>query len=356
VDDLDKRLLNAVQADFPLVSHPFVTLGAPLGLPEAEVLDRIAALKTQMILRQIGAIFDTRSLGYKSSLVAMRVPPERLDAAAQVVNGHPGVSHNYKRDHRFNLWFTLAVPPTSDLEWTVKRLHEGAGAESTRMLPTLRVFKIGVRLDMERGRGAEREAFADGGYGAVRRPAAGREGLGLREIAVIRELQEDFPLIPEPYRPMADRIGIPQNDLFAAARGLAAQGYLRRVAGVLHHRQAGFHANAMGVWVVPPERSEEVGTIMGSFKGISHCYLRPTYPDWPYSIFTMVHGQHAADCQEVIDTISRATGITEYALLYSSQEYKKVRLKYFTPELDEWEARVRRSLGPGPETPAPVLS
>jgi len=178
VDDRDKRLLNTIQADFPLVSRPFHALGGQLDLAEGEVIDRVAALKQRRIIRQISAIFDTRSLGYKSSLVAMRVQPEKLDGAAAIVNGHPGVSH---------------------------------------------------------------------------------------------------------------------------------------------------------------------------------CYLRPTYPDWPFSIFTMMHGQEAKDCQEIIDAISQATGITEYALLYSTNEYKKIRLKYFTPDLDEWEARARHPLEGAPsDRPVPV--
>ncbi|HWU40226.1 MAG TPA: AsnC family transcriptional regulator [Candidatus Acidoferrum sp.] len=347
MDDLDKRLLNVIQADFPLASRPFQVLGERLGLTEDEVIHRIAALKARRIIRQISAIFDTRSLGYKSSLVAMRVQPERLETAAAVVNGHPGVSHNYERNHVFNLWFTLAVPPTSDLEWTVEHLHAMAGADSTRTLPTLRLFKIGLQLDMEGRTGTERVESASVGYSDARRPSAGRDGLEPKDVAVIRELQEDIPLLPEPYRPMAERMGISESEFFASAAHLSARGYLRRMAAVLHHREAGFSANAMGVWVVPPERSEEVGQIMGSFKAVSHCYLRPTYPDWPYNIFTMVHGQAGRDCQEVISAISQATGITEYALLYSTKQYKKVRLKYFTPELDEWEACARRSVDTG---------
>lgn len=354
MDGLDKRLLNVIQADFPLVSHPFQALGNPLQLSEAEVIGRIATLKTQRIIRQISAIFDTRSLGYQSSLVAMRVQPERLDAAAAVVNGHPGVSHNYQRNHAFNLWFTLAVPPISDFEWTVQHLHVMAGADSARILPTLRLFKIGMQLDMEGKSGADRVESGAGGYSDARRPSAGRDGLGPNDIAAIRELQEDIPLVPEPYRLMAARMGISEASLFELAAHLSARGYLRRMAAVLHHREAGFRANAMGVWVVPPERTEEVGEIMGSFMGVSHCYLRPTYPDWPYSIFTMVHGQKAPDCQEIISAISQATGITEYALLYSTKEYKKIRLKYFTPELDEWEARARRSMDAAAALPAPV--
>lgn len=355
MDDRDKRLLNIIQGGFPLVPRPFQALGAQVDLAEGEIMNRIAALKQRRIIRQISAIFDTRSLGYKSSLVAMRIDSEKLDAAAAVVSNHPGVSHNYRRNHAFNLWFTLAVPSTSDLEWTVAHLHAMTGAESTRVLPTLRLFKIGMQLDMEGNTGAERVAPDEAGYTETRRPAAGRAGLRPVDIALIRELQEDIPLVAEPYRPMANRIGLSEEGFFMAATHLSAQGYLRRVAAVLHHREAGFRANAMGVWVVPAGRAEEIGQIMASFKGVSHCYLRPTYPDWPYSIFTMVHGQTAEDCQEIINAISQATGIIEYALLYSTKEYKKVRLKYFTPELDEWEARARRTLNPPPAVrPVPV--
>jgi siroheme decarboxylase len=343
MDERDKRLLNAIQADFPLVSCPFAALGTRLGLTEAEVITRLGEHRRQKIVRQIGGIFDTRSLGYQSSLVAMRVRPEHVDRAAEVVNGHPGVSHNYKRDHAFNMWFTIAVPPASDLAWTVERLHDMAGAESTRILPTLRLFKIGVQLDMEGGTGAERTEAA---YSDATRPAAGRDGLRPVDVAVIRELQEDVPIVPQPYMPMAHRIGIPEEEFLAVAAHLKTQGYMRRMAAVLHHREAGFRANAMGVWVVPADRAEDVGRIMGSFKGVSHCYLRPTYPDWPYSIFTMVHGQDAQGCQEVIDAMARATGIAEFALLYSIKEYKKIRLRYFTPELGEWEARARQSFAP----------
>ena len=344
MDERDKRLLNMIQEGFPLVTRPFEALGLPLDFTEDEVLGRVADLKRQEIIRQIGGIFDTQSLGYKSSLVAMRVVAARVDEAAAVVSDHPGVSHNYQRNHAFNLWFTVAVPPTCDLAWTVERLHETTGAESTRVLPTLRLFKLGVRLDMEGKSAAGRVESARGWYSEANRPKAGKDGLTPLFIAVCRELQADLPLVAEPYAPMAQRIGIPESRLFEIAREMQSQGYLRRMAAVLHHHAAGYRANAMGVWGVPSERAEEVGRIMGSFKGVSHCYLRPTYPDWPYNIFTMVHGQKANDCQEIVDAISAATGITEYSLLYSIKQYKKVRLKYFTPDLDEWEARARRSL------------
>src|SRR5688572_32088207 len=150
MDDLDKQLLNRIQSDFPLVARPFEELGQPLGISEADVVARRRAMKDGRIVRQISAIFDTKSLGYKLSLVAMRVDAARITEAARIINEHPGVTHNYERNHEYNLWFTIAVPPTSDLEAVVQRIHELARAEVTRVMYTLRLFKIGVNLDIDR--------------------------------------------------------------------------------------------------------------------------------------------------------------------------------------------------------------
>src|SRR5437879_1484102 len=113
LDDLDKRLLNHVQGEFPMAVRPFMALGEALGISETEVIRRVQRLKEAEAIRQVSAIFDTRSLGYQSSLVAMRLAPERLNAAAEIINSHPGVSHNYKRNNAFNLWFTIALPQHS---------------------------------------------------------------------------------------------------------------------------------------------------------------------------------------------------------------------------------------------------
>lgn len=343
LDDLDKRLLNKLQWDFPLEARPFHALGQALGTTEGDILGRIERLKAERVVRQISAIFDTRSLGYKSSLVAMRVAAGRVDEAAAVLNEHPGISHNYKRNHPFNLWFTLAVPPSTSLEATVEVLHRLAGAESTRILQTLRLFKIGVKLDMTGS--DEASAQSEDGYGDARRPAAGPAGIGPQEIATIRELQKDLPIRPEPFVPWAAALGVSVGSLLERAAALQAQGYMRRFAAVLHHREAGFRANAMGVWKVPPERVEELGPRFASFNAVSHCYQRPVYPDWPYNLFTMIHGRTAADCQKVIDAISAETGILEYAVLYSTKEYKKTRVPYFTAAEEAWERKYLAGAG-----------
>lgn len=346
LDAVDRRLLNSIQSDFPLDPQPFLRLAARLDVTEGDVLRRIQRLKAGNIIRQISVIFDTRALGYKSSLVAMAIPPEGLDQGAARVNTHPGVSHNYKRSHYFNLWFTLATPPQSDLEATVARLHQLAGATTTRILPTLHLFKIGVELDMTGEEDLVRRSSP--GYAAERWEGAKSYTLTQQDIALVRELQEDLETVPRPYLAAAQRLGIPEEELLAQARKLLATGHVRRVAAILYHRRAGYAANGMAVWQVPQDRAMEVGKQMATFSVVSHCYLRPTYPDWPYNIFTMLHGRKVSDCEKVARAISEATGVREYAMLFSSKEYKKTRLRYFTPELEEWERTYLKQPAPLP--------
>jgi DNA-binding Lrp family transcriptional regulator len=334
MDRIDQLIVNRIQEEFPLTPRPFQDLGAPHDIGEDEVIRRLEAAKEANVVRQISAIFDTRTLGYKSSLVAMATRPEDELHAAHVLNAHPGVSHNYKRNHQFNLWFTIAVPGDHDLEQAVQVLHEEARAISTRILPTLRLFKIGVTLDLTGEADPARQS--DPAYGEFKRPAAPVELAG-EDRAYIRALQEDLPLVPRPFALLAKQLDRTEDDLFAWARLAIDRGYLRRIAAVLYHRKAGFRANGMAVWKVPEERIAAVGDQMAHFTAVSHCYQRPVYPDWPYSIFTMIHARTTEECEAIATAIEEKTGIRERAMLYSSTEFKKVRLRYFTPDWAEWD-------------------
>ncbi len=337
LDNIDKKLLTFVQKEFPLEPRPYAALGARLGISEDEVLGRTKRLKDDKILRQVSAIFDTKSLGYLSSLVAVKVSPDRVDQAARIINEHPGVSHNYKRNNPFNIWYTIAVPPTSSLEATVDRLHELTGAETTRLMPTLHLFKIGVNLDMT----GEESIVARGKpqYSQERRDQAQQHPVTDEEIDIIRQVQEDLDAVSAPFKPMAERLGYTEEELIEKMLELQRIGHLRRFAAILYHRRAGYAANGMGVWKVEPEQAIDIGNQMATFNAVSHCYLRPTYPDWHYNVFTMIHGHKVKDCEEVANAISETTGITEHLMLYSTKEYKKIRLSYFTRELEEWEEK-----------------
>ena len=330
LDMVDRELLNIVQSSFPLVEAPFEEIGGRLGIGEAEATGRIQALKDKNVVRQISAIFDTRRLGYKTLLVAMRFSPDALDAGAHVINEHPGVSHNYARNGHFNLWFTLAVPPYESLEDTVEQMAQRTGAEGYRLMPTIRFFKIGVNFDMVKGEGAAGDYYSPDGYDQNSDGDLNRvEPVNAFEVEVIKELQEDLPLEPHPFAPMAERLGITQDELFGLADSFKDRGVMRRYSAVLHHRRAGFKSNAMAVWKVPPERSVEVGRIMAESRWVTHCYERPTFPDWEYTHFTMIHADSREKCEEVVGDISAATKIEDYMLLYSTREYKKTRVRYF---------------------------
>ncbi len=157
------------------------------------------------------------------------------------------------------------------------------------------------------------------------------------DIAVIRATQGDLPVLPEPYAPAAQRLGMSVQALLEHMRAMQERGLLRRVAAILYHRRAGFSANGMGVWKVPEQRIADLGPRMAAFRGISHCYQRPTYADWPYSVFTMAHGRSKEECDAILEAIAEQTGIHERATLYSSTEFKKVRLLYFTDDYKRWE-------------------
>jgi DNA-binding Lrp family transcriptional regulator len=334
LDELDRRLLNLMQGRFPLQPRPFRSVAELAGVEEQVVLQRVQHLIDQRIIRQVTPIFDTRALGYESMLVAAKVDADNPHRAARVINSHPGVSHNYLRNHDFNMWFTIATEPDSKLglEGTLEALAREAGATSVRQLPTLKLFKIRMDLEME------------GDTRALAAQAVAAEPVELDpqpydefDVAVIRALQGDMPVVPEPYAPAAAQLGVTQERLLDHLAGMQERGLLRRVAAILFHRRAGFSANGMGVWKVPEEQILDVGRQMAAVRGISHCYQRPTYEDWPYSVFTMAHGRSKEECDAILDSIAETHGITERATLYSSTEFKKIRLLYFTDEFKAWE-------------------
>jgi DNA-binding Lrp family transcriptional regulator len=337
LDETDKRLMNLLQSSFPLDPEPFALIAAEAELELDDVLARTQRLLDGRIIREITPIFDTRALGYESMLVAAKVDGEHPQRAAQIVNAHPGVSHNYLRTHDFNLWFTIATPPDSELglKGTLEALMEETGAESMRELPTLTLFKINMNLEMEKGT----DALAAAVEAAPPRELE-PQLYDAEDIALIRALQGPMEAVARPYDAAARELGISTEELLDRLRGMVERKILRRVAAILYHRRAGFSANGMGVWKVPEDEILTTGAKMASFRGISHCYQRPTYEDWPYSVFTMAHGRSKEECDAVLDAIAAECGIgpDDRATLYSSTEYKKIRLHYFTEDYARWEA------------------
>lgn len=326
MDSVDRMLLDRIQRNFPLVPRPYRVLSEGLFTSEEDVQGRIARLKRDRIVRQISGIFNTGALGYRSSLVAMSVPTEDLERAAAVVNAYPGVSHNYLREASYNMWYTIAVPPGQSVSGKVEELARDSGGWSALVLPAVKKFKLAVVLDVLE------EGDAEVCDERVRTPALEASTVFRatpENVRIVRCVQEDLPHVAQPFRVWADEVGMSELSLLELLADWTARGFMRRFAAVLNHRQAGFGGNGMVVWLCPGERIDQVGSILAAHQEVSHCYHRPAYPEWPYNLYAMVHGRTREDCESVAVRLGESVGLMDYRILFSTREFKKIRLKLF---------------------------
>lgn len=321
----DRELLSALQAEIPLVSTPFAFIGQAVDMSEKEVIKRTERLRRDGIVRHIGPQFDSRALGYRSCLVAARVTPDRVDDAAAAISAHPGVTQNYRRNHDFNLWFTLFVSPLSKLgvDRTIEILGRAADVEAVRPLPTLKLYK---------GSGSDGEGVSDGASQSDHVP------LTPVEMEAVRLLQTELPFQARPFDVLARNSSISPEELLDAARTLAKRGQIRRFAATVQARKSGFAASAMGVWAVPEDNADQCAAKLVQHRAVSHCYLRPVYDDWPYNLYTTVHARSVDECESVINDLAADAGLTKKQALFPTREYKKTRLVFFSPEVEMWEA------------------
>lgn len=327
------EILYRVQKNFPLVIKPFEQIAKELNTTEEEVIKILQEEKLNKIIRQTSAIFDTKRLGYKSSLVAFEINEDKIDNAVAILNSHPGISHNYERNHRYNIWFTIAISPQSKskLEDIVRLLSKLTKASDYILLPTLKLFKISVKLDttnkQDKKEKVEKKKFKD----LVLTPI---------HLQIIKEAQNDINIVSEPFKNIIEKLNITYDEFFSALENFQEAGIMRRFACILNHRKAGFNANAMVAWDIEEgKEGERIGAIAASFSAVSHCYLRPKYPTWNYNLFTMIHGKTKEDTQGVIENIQKEISYKSNIPLYSSREFKKIRIKYFSDEFKQWEEK-----------------
>jgi siroheme decarboxylase len=324
LDNIDKQILNDIQWSFPLADKPFLELAKKYQISEDEIIQRIKILKDTGIIRQISAIFDTRKLGYKSALVAFAVDKNKIDNVANEINKHPGVSHNYERNHEYNVWFTLAVAPDGDMKADLDKMAALEGVLKYRVLPTLKMYKIGVKLDMVNDDPEKPNPNDD-----VKNLETKIEKISGLDKEYIRQLQKDIEIVKEPFKTIAENLGIASSELFNKIKEYENIGIMRRFAAILRHRQAGFTANGMIVWKIPEEKVDEKGLKIASFPQVSHCYRRPIYPDWEFNLFSMIHARTIEAAEKIAKEISVVIGMEDYKILFSSREFKKERVRYF---------------------------
>ncbi|MBP7735933.1 MAG: Lrp/AsnC family transcriptional regulator [Spirochaetes bacterium] len=334
---IETAVMNRIQKDFPLVSDPLSALAEELSIPMDQFLATVKDLKKRGVVRNIAGIFNADRLGFVTTLVALRVDEKDLPMAAEVINGHPGVSHNYQRDHHYNIWFTLAAESEASLDRTVQVLASQSGAKDHIILRNEKLLKIGLLLSI----GDEIQP----GHGTAGAKSDERSNATIAlsddDKESIRLLQKDLPIAKDPFAILINDSNSPitQESFMACFQRLKRDGILRRYAAVLRHREAGYRSNAMTVW--KPGDGSDIERIVKIFHDshlISHLYLRTLYPGkWEYPLFAMIHARSDDQLRNMIEELSEKSGIDDYQVLYSLKEFKKERVVYFSPRFKEWE-------------------
>lgn len=325
LDDIDKNLISIIQAELPLHPEPFAVLAHQLNTNSKVVIHRIARLKEEGIIRQIGPVFNPRRLGYNTTLAAMRLTTRQLTEARHTMMEHPQVSHCYEREHDFNFWFTLALPAKDSLESKVQELGSRVKAEITLNLPAVKVFKIGAYFNPSNGKPSATDTSTQ--YPGHQERVA---KLSTIERAIINELQQDLPLIERPFDLMSAKLLIQVDEFISHCQALLRRGIMRRYSGLINHNKLGFTANVMACWKVAPDIVELAGKKMATFPQVSHCYQRQTNPFWPYNLFAMIHAHTRDASQTIAKKVSAEAGLDEndMILLFTTREIKKTRIKY----------------------------
>ena len=319
MSEKEKIVLDTIQQDIPLVKYPFREIARRGDMESSEYLMILESLVKRNYIREISAIYNARALGYKSSLVALSSPEP--DRTADVISTHHGVSHNYYREHHFNIWFTLTIPEKKDFHTEILNLLRDEPYTSYRLLPSLKTYKLGVNF---RHSAKKTEA-----------PLPQKEDqdvTGTVDRDLVRALQQPFPLAENPWKQIALTLDRSEESLMKGIETLKQTGAIKRISAVIRHRKTGFPFNGLACFRLPPEQLDQAGNRAAGFSQVSHCYNRPTYPDWPYPLLAMTHGHSEQECRETIAAIAREIGSEETLILFSTKEYKKERVRYFLLE------------------------
>ncbi len=341
----EQNLLQSLQSGIPVVSRPFEQIGRDVQMEEAQVLNYLRHWKEKGFIRWLGVIFSTSSLGYQSTLVALSLPANKIAEAADIINQHPGVTHNYQRDHDYNLWFTLAVAPGENIDANLEKLAKAGKAKKWLNLPVINTYKISLILPL-----AEKkvQVKASGVLPSKSIYAPTEDTLQVRgtrytgalasnriyaltedEKALVRILQEDWPLVSTPYALMAKEWGQSEKCLIEKIKQWKSLGIIRRLAGILRHREAGFTINWMVAWRIKEEKMDSAGRRAAQSPLVSHCYQRRVTDDWLYPLFTMVHARSEEEAKKTIEDLRQSIEPVDYKILPTIKEFKKVRLKLF---------------------------
>lgn len=323
--DLDFRLLNAYQHGFPTDRRPFAVIAEELGCDEAAVIGKLAQLQEVGFISRIGPVFRPNAIG-ASTLAALAVPAERLDAVAEMVSAHAEINHNYEREHRYNLWFVATAPDQARLEAVLQTIEREAECGPLLFLPLVEAYHIDLGFDLQDGSSHRRTETSPDSANRPSKPA-GSVPLTAHEIHLVSALQEGIPLTRSPFA----ALGLPEEQAIGIIRRWISLGVIKRFGIVVRHHELGYRANAMVVWDLPDDAVNAAGRRIAASGKVTLCYRRPRrLPDWPYNLFCMVHGRDRGDVMAQIEEIARSCGLADVPreVLFSLRRFKQRGARY----------------------------
>ena len=316
--DLRLALLNPWQRDFPLVREPFTHIATTVGLSTDAVLAGYAQLQNEGALGRIGGVFAGNA-GGAALLAAMAVPPERLDAVAAVVSSHPGVNHNYQREHHYNLWFVMTGQDDAAVRAAMRSLEDATGLTALQ-LRMQRAYRIDLGFDLR-----ERTAPAPMAAAPEAMPVAEAD----RPLAPL--LEDGLPLVPRPFDAWAQALGRPGESVLQTLQQWLDQGTVRRIGAIVRHHELGFDANAMSVFNVPDALVDTCGAALARVTGVTLAYRRERAEGWPYNLYCMVHGRDRTAVRDVIARVLDHCDLAQYPheVLFSCRRFKQTGPRRF---------------------------
>ncbi|WP_324663976.1 siroheme decarboxylase subunit beta [Haloarcula sediminis] len=328
IDDVDAALIDGFQSGFPVRERPFDAVGEQLGIPGDEALERVESLRDDGIFRRFGAVLNPPVIG-SSTLAAVSVPEDRFDEVAAVINDYRQVNHNYARDHEWNMWFVVTAGSREKRDEILADIETQTGC-SVLVLPMLTDYYIDLEFPVVNADRFARESVDGTDASATRISEDAAADFSDLDRRLLLAIQEGFPLSATPYRDIATTVGADVDDVLAAIERLRDDGCVKRIGCVVNHITTGFDNNCMVVWDVPDDRLDELGERVGELPYVTLCYHRPRRPeqDWPYNLFTMIHGREADAVDEKIDELSTAYLPVDHDRLYSTATLKQTGARY----------------------------
>ncbi len=337
IDDVDAQLIDGYQRDFPVVERPFREVGTALGIEEGEALERVRRLREQGVFRRFGAVLNPPVIG-SSTLAAVKAPDGEFDAVADVINGYQQVNHNYARDHEWNMWFVVTAADRETRDGILEEIETRTGC-TVLVLPMLTDYYIDLEFPVVNADQFARESLEAGTEASATRISEDATGdLSTFDAALLLEIQDGFPLSRTPYADIATALEddlerpVDPEAVCGAITRLQADGCIKRIGCVVNHLVTGFDANCMVVWDVPDEHLDAWGERTGSLPYVTLCYHRPRRPaqDWPYNLFTMIHGRDQDAVDEKIDELATEYLPVSHERLYSTETLKQTGAQYET--------------------------